>query len=171
MTLRHARTRGGSECAGQRNDESQEDIVTESTQTAEPVETGYVPVGDLQVYYETYGEGGTPLLLLHGGLFDIEQQFGALLPGLSARRRVLAVDFQAHGRTNDIDRPLGIPALASDIVAVLSHLGLSKVDVFGSASGARWRSSWRSNVPSWCASSSCRRPRSRATATPRPWPR
>jgi hypothetical protein len=24
---------------------------------------------------------GTPLLLLHGGLFDIHQQFGELLPG------------------------------------------------------------------------------------------
>ena len=46
------------------------------------VETGYVPVGDLNVYYEIYGDGGFPLLLLHGGLFDIEQQFGALIPAL-----------------------------------------------------------------------------------------
>ena len=100
-----------------------------------PIETGYVPVGDLRVYYETYGEGGTPLLLLHGGLFDIEQQFAPLLPGLSAGRRVVAVDFQAHGRTNDIDRPLTIPDLTSDVVAVLSHLGLPQVDVFGFSVG------------------------------------
>jgi pimeloyl-ACP methyl ester carboxylesterase len=107
----------------------------DSTKTAEPVETGYVPVGDLRVYYEVYGEGGTPLLVLHGGLFDIEQQFGALLPGLSADRRVIALDFQGHGRTNDIDRPLSIPALASDVVAVLSQLDLSEVDVFGFSVG------------------------------------
>jgi pimeloyl-ACP methyl ester carboxylesterase len=107
----------------------------DSTKTAEPVETGYVPVGDLRVYYEVYGEGGTPLLVLHGGLFDIEQQFGALLPGLSADRRVVALDFQGHGRTNDIDRPLNIPALASDVVAVLSQLDLSQVDVFGFSVG------------------------------------
>ena len=100
-----------------------------------PIETGYVPVGDLRVYYETYGEGGTPLLLLHGGLFDIEQQFAPLLPGLSAGRRVIAVDFQAHGRTNDIERPLTIPDLTADIVAVLSQLGLSRVDVFGFSVG------------------------------------
>ena len=99
-------------------------------------ETGYVPVGDLQVYYEIHGSGdGTPLLLLHGGLFDIDQQFGALLPALSADRRVLALDFQAHGRTNDIDRPLGIPALAEDVVAVLAHLGFEQVDVFGFSVG------------------------------------
>ena len=108
---------------------------TQSTQTADPAETGYVPVGDLRVYYEVYGDGGVPLLLLHGGLFDIEQQFGPLLPGLSAGRRVIAVDFQGHGRTNDIDRPLSVAALASDIVAVLSHLGLAQVDVFGFSVG------------------------------------
>ena len=109
--------------------------MNESTQTADPVDTGYVPVGDLQVYYEVYGDGGTPLLLLHGGLFDIEQQFGPLLPGLSADRRVIAVDFQGHGRTNDIDRPLSSAGLTSDVVAVLSHLGLSQVDVFGFSVG------------------------------------
>jgi pimeloyl-ACP methyl ester carboxylesterase len=42
-------------------------------------ETGYAPVNGLQMYYELHGAGGTPLLLLHGGLFDIEQQFGALI--------------------------------------------------------------------------------------------
>jgi pimeloyl-ACP methyl ester carboxylesterase len=103
--------------------------------TIEPMETGYVPIGDLRVYYETYGEGGTPLLLLHGGLFDIEQQFGPLLPGLSASRRLIALDFQAHGRTNDTERPLTIAALTSDVVTVLSELGLSRVDVFGFSVG------------------------------------
>lgn len=99
-------------------------------------ETGYVPVGDLNVYYELHGAGdGTPLLLLHGGLFDIDQQFGALLPALAADRRVIALDFQAHGRTNDIDRPLAIPALATDVVAVLRHLGVAQVDVFGFSVG------------------------------------
>src|SRR4051794_3581452 len=53
-------------------------------------DTGYVAAGDLNVYYESHGEGGFPLLLLHGGLFDIEQQWAALLPGLSADRRVIA---------------------------------------------------------------------------------
>jgi pimeloyl-ACP methyl ester carboxylesterase len=39
--------------------------------------TGYAvieaPVGDLRMYYEIHGAGGTPLLLLHGGLFDIDR--------------------------------------------------------------------------------------------------
>ena len=33
------------------------------------------------MHYEVHDSSGTPLLLLHGGLFDIHQQFGELLPG------------------------------------------------------------------------------------------
>ncbi len=97
--------------------------------------TGYAPVNGLQMYYEIHGSGGTPLLLLHGGLFDIDQQFGELLPGLSASRQVIAADFQGHGRTNDIDRPLTSANLASDVVGLLQHLGIAQVDVFGFSVG------------------------------------
>jgi pimeloyl-ACP methyl ester carboxylesterase len=97
--------------------------------------TGYAPVNGLQMYYEIHGSGGTPLLLLHGGLFDIDLQFGELLPGLSATRQVIAVDFQGHGRTNDADRLLRCADLASDVVGVLEHLGVARVDVFGFSVG------------------------------------
>src|ERR1700741_2582001 len=92
--------------------------------------TGYAEVNGLRMYYEIHGSGGTPLLLLHGGLFDIDQQFGPLIPGLAEGRQLIATDFQGHGRTNDIDRPLGTAALASDVVGLLAHLGVEKVDVF-----------------------------------------
>ncbi|WP_458780386.1 alpha/beta fold hydrolase [Arthrobacter sp. D3-16] len=96
--------------------------------TASP-ETGYAPVNGLQMYYELHGAGGTPLLLLHGGLFDLEQQFGALITGLSENRRVIATDFQGHGRTNDLDRPLKTRDLAADVIGLLEHLRVPKVDV------------------------------------------
>jgi pimeloyl-ACP methyl ester carboxylesterase len=97
--------------------------------------TGYAPVNGLRMYYEVHGSGGTPLLLLHGGLFDIEQQFGELIPGLAANRQVIAADFQGHGRTNDIDRPLRSADLASDVVGLLQHLDVPKADVFGFSVG------------------------------------
>ena len=109
--------------------------MTDSPTPAAPIETGYAPVNGLQMYYEIHGEGGTPLLLLHGGLFDIDQQFGALIPRLSADRRVIATDFQGHGRTNDLDRPLNGDDLTSDVVGLLAHLGLGPVDVFGFSIG------------------------------------
>jgi pimeloyl-ACP methyl ester carboxylesterase len=97
--------------------------------------TGYAEVNGLRMYYEIHGSGGTPLLLLHGGLFDIDQQFGALIPGLAEGRQVIAADFQGHGRTNDLDRPLGTADLASDVIGLLQHLGVEKVDVFGFSVG------------------------------------
>ena len=97
--------------------------------------SGYAPVNGLQMYYEVHGSGGTPLLLLHGGLFNLDLQFGEVLPALSQSRRVIAADFQAHGRTGDIDRPLTSADLASDVVGLLQHLGVPKVDVFGFSLG------------------------------------
>jgi pimeloyl-ACP methyl ester carboxylesterase len=97
--------------------------------------TGYAPVNGLQMYYEIHGSGGTPLLLLHGGLFNIDLQFGALVPTLAQTRQVIAADFQGHGRTGDIDRPLTSADLASDVVGLLEHLGVRQVDVFGFSVG------------------------------------
>jgi pimeloyl-ACP methyl ester carboxylesterase len=98
-------------------------------------QTGYAPVNGLQMYYEIHGSGGTPLLLLHGGLFDIDLQFGELIPALAANRQVIAADFQAHGRTNDLDRPLRSADLASDVIGLLQHLGVPQADVFGFSVG------------------------------------
>ena len=98
-------------------------------------ETGYAPVNGMDLYYEVHGSGGTPLLLLHGGLFNVDLQFGHVLPALAADRQVVALDFQGHGRTNDIDRPLSAAFLASDVVALLEHLGIPQVDVYGFSLG------------------------------------
>ncbi|MBA3618290.1 MAG: alpha/beta hydrolase [Actinomycetota bacterium] len=103
--------------------------------TSPTPETGYALVNGLQVYYEIHGSGGTPLLLLHGGLFNIDLQFGNVLPALAQTRQVIAVDLQGHGRTGDIDRPLTSAYLASDVVGLLQHLGAPQVDVFGFSVG------------------------------------
>lgn len=46
----------------------------DASTTATTPETGYAPVNGLQMYYELHGSGGTPLLLLHGGLFNIDHR-------------------------------------------------------------------------------------------------
>jgi pimeloyl-ACP methyl ester carboxylesterase len=97
--------------------------------------TGFAPVNGLQMYYEIHGSGGTPLLLLHGGLFNIDLQFGEVLPALAQTRQVIAADFQAHGRTGDIDRPLTSAYLASDVAGLLQRLEVPQVDVFGFSVG------------------------------------
>ena len=113
--------------------------MTEQASQAQPTipepRTGYAPVNGLQMYYEIHGSGGTPLVLLHGGLFNIDLQFGQVLSALARTRQVIAADFQAHGRTGDIDRPLTSADLASDVVGLLRHLEAPQVDVFGFSVG------------------------------------
>ena len=104
------------------------------------------------MYYEIHGSGGTPLLLLHGGLFNIDLQFGEVLPGLAQTRQVIAADFQGHGRTGDIDRPLTSADLASDVVGLLQHLGSRRSTCSASAWAAAWRCTWRSSTRSCSAS-------------------
>src|SRR6476646_356262 len=94
----------------------------------------YASVHGLQLYYETHGSG-RPLVLLHGGLMTIDLSFGPLLAPLAASRQVIAVELQGHGHTADADRPMGIDALADDVVALLDHLGVAEADVFGFSLG------------------------------------
>jgi pimeloyl-ACP methyl ester carboxylesterase len=99
-----------------------------------PTDSGYAPIRGLQLYYESYGTGGTPLILLHGG-FGLTGMFGDLPARLADQRRVIAVDLQGHGRTADIDRPLTMQAMADDIGALIDFLQLGRVDVMGYSLG------------------------------------
>ena len=42
------------------------------TDTSMLSQSGYAPVNGLEMYYEIHGEGGVPLLLLHGSLGSLE---------------------------------------------------------------------------------------------------
>jgi pimeloyl-ACP methyl ester carboxylesterase len=103
--------------------------------TTDP-KSGYAAVNGLEMYYEIHGEGGTPLVLLHGAFSAIGTSFGALLPGLAQTRQVIGFDYQGHGRTADIDRPLSLEQLADDVAAALWQLGATPADVFGYSQGA-----------------------------------
>jgi pimeloyl-ACP methyl ester carboxylesterase len=108
--------------------------MTATEWTTETKGTGhYAEVNGIRLYYETHGIG-RPLILLHGGLGSGEM-FGAILPTLTARHQVIAVDLQGHGRTADIDRPIDIRLMADDIAALIEHLALNKPDVMGYSLG------------------------------------
>src|SRR6266496_3844619 len=94
----------------------------------------YAPVNGLQFYHEIRGSG-RPLVLLHGGLLTIDLNFGSLLGPLAASRQVIAVELQGHGHTADTGRPMTIEALASDVLALLDHLGIDQADLFGFSLG------------------------------------
>jgi pimeloyl-ACP methyl ester carboxylesterase len=99
------------------------------------LKSGYVSVNGLNMYYETHGVEGQPLVLLHGAFSAIGTSFGKLLPDLAKTRQVIAFELQGHGRTADIDRPLTLEGMADDVAAALQQLGIGQANVFGYSMG------------------------------------
>jgi pimeloyl-ACP methyl ester carboxylesterase len=93
-----------------------------------------VEVNGMQMYYEVSGEG-QPLLVLHGAYMNIPSM-GSIIPRLAETHEVYALEFQGHGRTTDIDRPITYPNLADDVAVFMDKIGLQKADVFGYSMGA-----------------------------------
>ena len=102
---------------------------------AQDAPTGnYAEVNGMKMYYEVSGEGD-PLIVLHGAYMNIETM-GEIVPALAKAHKVYVIEFQGHGRTNDIDRPITYPNLASDVAAFMDEVGIEKADIFGYSMGA-----------------------------------
>lgn len=97
-------------------------------------QTGYAPVNGLKMYYEIHGEG-KPIVLLHGAFNSINTAFSMLIPELSKTRKVIAVELQGHGRTNDIERPFSFENFADDVAALMKYLKIDTADIFGYSMG------------------------------------
>ena len=107
---------------------------------APPSSSGYADVNGLHLYYEEYDEQRStttkhPLVLLHGGMLNIELNFADLITRLAPRHRVIAVELQGHGRTADIERVISPANSASDVIALLDHLGIDHAHVLGHSMG------------------------------------
>jgi pimeloyl-ACP methyl ester carboxylesterase len=108
-----------------------------STASAAPVKTGYARSGELDLYYEVHGSGGTPLVVLQGSFCTVEICFGKMLPTLAAKRQVILIDQQGHGRTLlGKNHPFTVTQMKTDSVAVMKKLGLKKADILGYSTGA-----------------------------------
>lgn len=92
-----------------------------------------VEVNGMQMYYEVSGEGD-PLIVLHGAYMNIPTM-GEIIPRLAETHRVYALEFQGHGRTNDIDRPITYQNLADDVAGFMDAVSIEKADIFGYSMG------------------------------------
>lgn len=95
---------------------------------------GYSAVNGLKMYYEEYGEG-KPLILIHGGGSTIQTNFEKIIPILAKKRKVIAMELQAHGRTNDRNTETTFEQDADDIATLLKNLNIEKADFLGFSNG------------------------------------
>jgi pimeloyl-ACP methyl ester carboxylesterase len=98
------------------------------------MKSGYAPVNDIKMYYEIHGDG-TPLVLIHGGGSTILTSFSKILPLLATHYKVIAVELQAHGHTNDRDSPESFEQDADDVAALLQFLKINKAHILGFSNG------------------------------------
>jgi pimeloyl-ACP methyl ester carboxylesterase len=104
------------------------------SQTIKPVDTGYVDVNGLKMYYEVYGQG-KPLVMVHGSFMNIPLNWGHIIPLLAKDRKVIVAEMQGHGRTRDIPRELSFEGMADDVSGLLKHLKIDSADILGYSMG------------------------------------
>ncbi|MFX1379582.1 MAG: alpha/beta fold hydrolase [Promethearchaeota archaeon] len=93
----------------------------------------YVDIGDIKMYYATFGTG-EPVFLLHGGMVDYTSWFFQIKE-LAKHFRIIAPDTRAHGRTTDSDKPLSYQLFASDISQLMEKLDIKKASFVGWSDG------------------------------------
>lgn len=93
-------------------------------------DTGYAPVGGVELYWESRGSGGTPLIVVHGG-YGLTSMFGDVLGLLAQHRQVVAIELQGHGHTRDIARPFTWEEFGEQVGGVVTHVGSGQADLLG----------------------------------------
>lgn len=96
--------------------------------------SGYSEVNGLKMYYEICGQG-KPLVLIHGGGSTIQSNFEKIIPLFAENRKVIALELQAHGRTNDRNTETSFEQDADDVAKLLKNLKIETADFFGFSNG------------------------------------
>ncbi len=95
---------------------------------------GYAAVNGIDMYYEIHGTG-KPLVLIHGGGSTIQTSFGNVIPAVSKKYKVIAVELQAHGHTSDRNVPESFEQDADDVAELLNQLNIDRAYIFGFSNG------------------------------------
>src|SRR6478736_5836549 len=97
--------------------------------------------GDVEIAYLDEGEGD-PILLVHG--FASSKNVNWVYPGWMSElrrlgRRVIALDNRGHGESAKLydSAQYEIAIMASDVIALMDHLGIARADIMGYSLGSR----------------------------------
>lgn len=107
-----------------------------ATPAATPTAPGQtVHLNGADIYYVVYGSGA-PVVLVHGG-FAHGGVFDRQVPPLvAAGYEVVVIDSRGHGHSSHGPQPLSYDLMASDVLGVMDHLGITRADLVGWSDGA-----------------------------------
>jgi pimeloyl-ACP methyl ester carboxylesterase len=95
--------------------------------------TGFVEVDGAKIYYATYGKGA-PVILLHGGMGNSDH-WSHQVPALSDKLRVIVIDSRGQGRSTRTKAAPSYDMMATDVLAVMDQLELTKAAIVGWSDG------------------------------------
>jgi 3-oxoadipate enol-lactonase len=95
----------------------------------------FAPNG-VELYYETHGTGGEPLVLVHGFTGDITD-WRHQIADLSPDHRLLIFDNRGHGRSAAPaeEGAYALAAMAADVAGMAAHAGFDRFHLLGHSMG------------------------------------
>lgn len=87
-----------------------------------------------RIRYLEQGEGGVPVVLVHGFGGDLDSWM-LNQPELAARRRTVAIDLPGHGGSSKEVGPGTVGFLAGELAAILAALGIPRAHLVGHSLG------------------------------------
>ena len=96
--------------------------------------SGLAPVNRIKIWYATFGHGES-VVMLHGGLANADY-WGHQVRALQTHYQVIVMDSRGHGRSSRDAQPFGYDLMASDVLALMDHLGIKKAAIVGWSDGA-----------------------------------
>jgi pimeloyl-ACP methyl ester carboxylesterase len=107
--------------------------------TGAVIDRAFLRTPDGLIHYRHAGAGGskTPLVMAHGGPGS-SLSLVSLMADLAEDRQVAAPDMMGNGESDPPPSPTtSIPFYAQGLLAVMDHLGLKSVDLYGHHTGAQ----------------------------------
>jgi pimeloyl-ACP methyl ester carboxylesterase len=94
----------------------------------------FLELDDRRLFFTDDGDGGVPLLLVHGYTAD-SHDWSWQLPHFVTAHRVVAVDLRGHGASDSPPDGYTTLGFTEDLVALLDHLGVARVVAVGHSMG------------------------------------
>jgi esterase len=89
----------------------------------------------MQLHYNVYGKGQTPLIILHG-FMGTADNWHTLAQKFSNDRQVVTIDLRNHGRSPH-NEEFSIPLMADDVLHVMQELNVPSCYLLGHSMGGK----------------------------------
>jgi pimeloyl-ACP methyl ester carboxylesterase len=99
-----------------------------------PAESRYASLDGARIHYQSYGKGREALVLIHGWTCNLDF-WRELIPDLSQRSRVIAIDLPGHGQSDKPQIAYTMDLFARAVDAVMRDAGVKRAVFVGHSMG------------------------------------